>query len=162
MPGAGGRGQSRLHRADAGHRGGRAAAGRRVEVPPAFPVVTALAGRPAPPKAPRRSAVPVLTCILTTARFSNPLTYAGPNLATSQLIIYEPHGEGSFYSGLGPPLTAAQQRALGARVTALAASIHARFVLPLDSAGRPSPAPDTLTFSDELAGAEMGASCMGA
>jgi putative ABC transport system permease protein len=215
-----------------------AAAWRPGRVAARTPVVTALAGRPAPPKAPRRSAVPgtgllaaglgclafaggwdtslhserdtlllggivatcvgglllaplgvavpaaaarhapvairlalrdlgryrarsgaalaavsfavflaVLTCILTTVRFGNPLTYAGPNLSANQLIIYEPHGEGSFYSGLGPPPTAAQQRALDARVTAFAASIHARFVLPLDSAGRPSPAPDTLTFN---------------
>jgi putative ABC transport system permease protein len=87
----------------------------------------------------------VLTCILATARFGDPLRYAGPNLAASQLIIYEPHGPGSGYSGLGPAPTPAQQRALEAKVNALAASFHARFVLPLDSAGRPNPAPVSLT-----------------
>jgi len=33
----------------------------------------------------------VLTCILTSASYANPLTYAGPNLAPNQLIVYEPH-----------------------------------------------------------------------
>jgi putative ABC transport system permease protein len=87
----------------------------------------------------------VLTCILATARFGDPLRYVGPNLAANQLIIYEPHGLGSGYSGLGPAPTPAQQRALEAKVNALAASFHARFVLPLDSAGRPNPAPVSLT-----------------
>src|SRR5207302_907756 len=44
----------------------------------------------------------VLTCILASARFGDPLRYTGPNLAANQLIIYEPHSLGSGYSGLGP------------------------------------------------------------
>ena len=87
----------------------------------------------------------VLTCILATARFGDPLRYTGPNLAANQLIIYEPHGPGSGYSGLGPAPTPAEQQALEAKVNALAASLHARFVLPLDSAGRPNPGPVSLT-----------------
>src|SRR5919108_86607 len=39
----------------------------------------------------------------------------------------------------GPAPTPAQQQALEAKVNALAASFHARFVLPLYSAGRPNP-----------------------
>ena len=89
----------------------------------------------------------VLTCILASARFGDPLRYADPNLAANQLIIYEPHGLGSGYSGLGPAPTPAQQQALEAKVNALAASFHARFVLPLDSAGRPNPGPVSLTVS---------------
>jgi putative ABC transport system permease protein len=87
------------------------------------------------------------TCILATAKSSSPLTYTGrPNLAANQLIIYEPHGPGSGYTGLGPPPTQAELRALAASVNALATSFHAQFVLALYSAGRADPAPDTLTF----------------
>ena len=67
----------------------------------------------------------VLTCILASARFGDPLRYTGPNLAP----------------------TPAQQHALEAKVNALAASFHARFVLPLDSARQPNPGPVSLTVS---------------
>ncbi len=80
----------------------------------------------------------VLTCILATASFSNPLVFTGPNLAPNQLIVYEPHtiGKGYWYRSLGPPASA-PQHAVAAKVDALAAALHARFTLALDSAGRP-------------------------
>jgi putative ABC transport system permease protein len=84
----------------------------------------------------------VLICILATARFSDPLTYRGPNLIANQLIVYQPHGPGSGYPGSDRPTPPLALRALQTSVHALAASLHARFVLPLDSAGRPDPAPD--------------------
>jgi len=86
----------------------------------------------------------VLTCILTSASYANPLTYAGPNLAPNQLIVYEPHSlsHGSFYVQTSPP-TPAQQRALAVAVQALAATLHARFAIELDAAGRPDPSPFT-------------------
>jgi len=81
----------------------------------------------------------VLTCILATASYSNPVTFAGPNLAANQLIVYEPHSLGRGYWSRGPrPQTPAEQHATQARVNALAASFHAQFVLTLDAAGRPN------------------------
>ena len=81
----------------------------------------------------------VLICILATARISNPVIFAGPNLAANQLIVYEPHGPGSGYTGLGGQLTQPELHALQTSVNALAGSFHAQFVLALDSAGRPGP-----------------------
>ena len=84
----------------------------------------------------------VLTCILTSASYGNPLTYAGPNLAPNQLIVYEPQSlsHGSSYIQASPP-TPAQQHALAARVQSLAVVLHARFAIELDSAGRAAPSP---------------------
>lgn len=86
----------------------------------------------------------VLTCILTSASYANPLTYAGPNLAPNQLIVYEPHSlfHGSSYVQTSPP-NPAQQHAAAAAVRALAAMLHARFAIELDAAGRPDPSPFT-------------------
>ena len=82
-----------------------------------------------------------LTGILATARSSSPLTFSGPNLAANQLIVYEPHSSGSGYPGAGPPPTRDEERALQADVTSLAKSMHARFVVALDAAGRPGETP---------------------
>src|SRR5204863_238889 len=84
----------------------------------------------------------VLTCVLTSASYANPLTYAGPNLAPNQLIVYEPHSlfHGSSYTQTSPP-TSAQQHALAATVRDLATALHASFALELDAAGRPDPSP---------------------
>jgi putative ABC transport system permease protein len=83
----------------------------------------------------------VLTSVLASARSSSPLTLDGPNLSSNQLIVYEPHGPGSGYTGAGPQPTPAARHALEAKVTSLARSFHARFVVALDSAGRPQPTP---------------------
>ena len=87
-----------------------------------------------------------LTCILATASYSNPLTYAGPNLAPNQLIVYQPNtiGTGFGFRSPGTPPTLAEQHALVAKVNTLAASLHAQFALALDSAGRPE---DSCTHS---------------
>jgi putative ABC transport system permease protein len=83
----------------------------------------------------------VLTSVLASARSSSPLTFDGPNLSSNQLTVYEPHGPGSGYTGAGPQPTRAARHALQTKVTSLARSFHARFVVPLDSAGRPKPTP---------------------
>jgi putative ABC transport system permease protein len=81
-----------------------------------------------------------LTCVVVSASYANPLIFAGPNLAPNQLIIYEPDtiGRDADFNQPGPPPTAAQQRALAAKVAALAAELHAQFTIALDSAGRPA------------------------
>lgn len=83
----------------------------------------------------------VLTSVLASARSSSPLTLDGPNLSSNQVILYEPHDPGSGYSGAGPQPTRVARHALQAKVTSLASSFHARFVVALDSAGRPRPTP---------------------
>jgi putative ABC transport system permease protein len=80
-----------------------------------------------------------LVCILATARSSNPLTFAGPNLASNQLIVDEPRGPGSGYPGVNRQPTPAEGHALQTSMNGLAASFHARFVLALDAAGRSGP-----------------------
>ncbi|HEY3907910.1 MAG TPA: FtsX-like permease family protein [Streptosporangiaceae bacterium] len=84
----------------------------------------------------------VLTGILTSASYANPLTYAGPNLAPNQLIVYEPHSlfQGAAYTQTIPP-TPAQQHALANSVRVLATRLHARFAIELVAAGRPNPSP---------------------
>jgi putative ABC transport system permease protein len=86
----------------------------------------------------------VLTCILTSASYANPLTYAGPNLAPNQLIVYEPHSffHGAAYIQTSPP-SPAEQHALTTTVRTLAKALHARFATELDAAGRPDPSPFT-------------------
>jgi putative ABC transport system permease protein len=84
--------------------------------------------------------IAMLICILATARYANVLDYTGPNLSTSQLILYPP-AAGGGPAPAGPrgaasprPLAHAQAQALVARVTAALAS---RSVLTLYSAARP-------------------------
>jgi putative ABC transport system permease protein len=90
--------------------------------------------------------VAVLICILTAARSSDPFEAAvtGPNLAPNQLIVYEPNGRVAIGPrGFGAQPSPARRHALETKVNALAASVHARFVLPLDSAGRPDAGANT-------------------
>ena len=81
----------------------------------------------------------MLICILATARYANVLDYTGPNLTTSQLILYPPAASGgpgpAGSPGANPrPLTRSQEQALAARV---ATALASRSVLTLYSAARP-------------------------
>jgi putative ABC transport system permease protein len=71
-------------------------------------------------------------CIVASIRFDNPLDWIGPNLSSSQLIFY---AQQSPAPGQMIQLSPAQAARLGRRVDSLAASLHARSVLPLESAG---------------------------
>ena len=85
--------------------------------------------------------IAMLICILATARYANVLDFTGPNLTTSQLILYPPAAGGG---GSGPadppgaanprPLTHAREQALVARV---ATALASRSILTLYSAARP-------------------------
>jgi putative ABC transport system permease protein len=87
-----------------------------------------------------------LITIVASVRFSNVLDYAGPNLTSNQLIVYTPDGPYGV-PGPGPGGNPAQPPSQGdlrteaARVNALAASLHARSVLPLESASKGTSAP---------------------
>lgn len=78
--------------------------------------------------------VSVIIVVLAAARYSNTLDYAGPNLASNQLVVYTPvvgavfgpHG-----SAVAPPITARQQKAMAADVRGLTRLLGARGALPL-------------------------------
>jgi putative ABC transport system permease protein len=79
--------------------------------------------------------VAMLICMVASIRFSDVLDWTGPNLTTSQLIVYTSSG-----SGPGTAPTQAQLQVLHAKVDSLAASLDARAVLALDEAGTAVPA----------------------
>ena len=77
----------------------------------------------------------MLICMVASIRFSDVLDWTGPNLTTSQLIVYTSSG-----SGPGTAPTQAQLQVLHAKVDSFAASLDARAVLALDEAGTAVPA----------------------
>jgi putative ABC transport system permease protein len=75
----------------------------------------------------------VLICIVASIRFEKVLDWTGPNLSSSQLIMYtQNRGPGN---GPNAPLTPSQLNALQAKVHSYAASLHAQSVLPLEVDG---------------------------
>ena len=66
------------------------------------------------------------------SRFDNPLDWIGPNLSSSQLIFYT---QQSPAPGKMTQLSNAQAARLGGQVDSLAAGLHARSAVPLESAG---------------------------
>ena len=71
-------------------------------------------------------------CLAASIRFDNPLDWIGPNLSSSQLVIYT---QQSSAPGEMTQLSNAQAARLGGQVESLAASLHARSAVPLESAG---------------------------
>ncbi len=181
------------------------AARRPARTVTAVPVVAALSGRPAEPKAVHRSAVPgvivfaagvaglaisVLTvaarprlpvavrialrdlvryrarsgaalaavtfavflgtaiCIVASIKYDNPLTWSGPNLSGSRLIVYTSYQNG----GMMTQLSSAQVASLSGRVNGLAASLRAQSALPLESAAglQQAGAPDHDNFNGNV------------
>jgi putative ABC transport system permease protein len=80
--------------------------------------------------------IAALICILSAQRFGNVLDYAGPNLASDQLIVYTPNGQGGpgFGPGSGPsaPATGSQQRSWAAAARGIAASLGSHDIVQLD------------------------------
>ena len=72
----------------------------------------------------------MLIGIVASVRFSNVLDYTGQNLTTSQLIMYT-QDQGPNAQGGG--LTPAQVAVLQSKVSRFAASLHAQYVLPLET-----------------------------
>jgi len=70
-------------------------------------------------------------CIVASMKFDNPLDWSGQNLSGSELIVHTYDANG----GMMTQLSDAQVASLSGRVKDLAASLHARSVLPLESAG---------------------------
>ncbi|HEX6527733.1 MAG TPA: FtsX-like permease family protein [Streptosporangiaceae bacterium] len=76
----------------------------------------------------------MLICIIASVRLSgtlNALDYSGPNLTSSQLIVYtQEHGPGASDSAA---LTQSQLNALRRQVDSFAASVHAKSILTLET-----------------------------
>ncbi len=89
-------------------------------------------------------------CLVGSERTANPLSPSGPNLSSSQFIVTAGR---SPSSGMMMPLTSAQEASLGRRLNSLAASLHARSAVPLESAanlslaGAPPHSPSNFTGS---------------
>jgi putative ABC transport system permease protein len=69
-------------------------------------------------------------CLVASTEFDNPLDWIGPNLTSSQLIIGTQQSPGP---GMLTQLSGAQVTSLSGRVNALAASLDAQPVVPLES-----------------------------
>jgi len=68
--------------------------------------------------------------VVTSVQFENVLAWTGPNLSSSQVIVYaQPVGNGPTAT----PLTSAQLAEVSSHVDGLAASLHARSAVPLKS-----------------------------
>ena len=71
-------------------------------------------------------------CLVASTKFDNPLNWTGPNLSGSQLIVSTQQSQGG---GTISQLSNAQTARLGGQVDSLAASLHTRSALPLESTG---------------------------
>jgi putative ABC transport system permease protein len=80
--------------------------------------------------------IAVIISVASSARFANVLDYAGPNLASNQVIVYTPSGP---YGSNGPgdgssaAVTGTKLQAMAARARRIAASLGSRDVVQLDS-----------------------------
>jgi putative ABC transport system permease protein len=72
-------------------------------------------------------------CVVTSFQFDNTLNWTGPNLSSDQVIVYgQPPQNGP---SIGGPLTSTQLAEVSRHVGGLAASLHARSAVPLESTG---------------------------
>ncbi|HTA09486.1 MAG TPA: hypothetical protein VK836_13290 [Streptosporangiaceae bacterium] len=76
-------------------------------------------------------------CLVGSERTANPLSPAGPNLSSSQLVVTAGR---SPSPGMMMPLTSAEEASLGRRLNNLAARLHAGSAVPLENAARPNQA----------------------
>jgi putative ABC transport system permease protein len=77
--------------------------------------------------------IAVVICVAATARYSNMLDYAGPNLTSNQLIVYTPAGSGGPGPAPGVATTSAGLRAMAAHARGIAAALGSHDVIQLDS-----------------------------
>jgi putative ABC transport system permease protein len=81
--------------------------------------------------------IAVLVCVESAARFGNVLDYAGPNLASNQLIIYTPNapqgGGGPGNGGSSGPVTGSKLRSMATSARGIAAALGSHDMIQLDS-----------------------------
>ena len=78
--------------------------------------------------------IAVLVSVLSAQRFSNVLDYAGPNVASDQLIVYTPNGQGGGGPGNGPtgPVTRSKLAAMAKTAHGIAAALGSHEVVGLE------------------------------
>ncbi|HEX4661189.1 MAG TPA: FtsX-like permease family protein [Streptosporangiaceae bacterium] len=78
----------------------------------------------------------VLVAILAAQRYANVLDYAGPNLASNQVIVYTPNGQGcSPCGGPSAAVTGVRLQSMAATARDIAAGLGSHEVIALDSTG---------------------------
>jgi putative ABC transport system permease protein len=79
--------------------------------------------------------IAVLVSVLAAQRFGNVLDYAGPNVASDQLIVYTPNGQGGGGPGPGPgaPVTGTKLAAMAKTAHTIAAALGSHDVVALES-----------------------------
>jgi putative ABC transport system permease protein len=79
--------------------------------------------------------IAVLVSVLSAQRFGNVLDYAGPNLASDQIIIYTPNGQGGGGPGNGPgaPVTGTNLASMAKAAHDIAAALGSHDVVGLES-----------------------------
>jgi putative ABC transport system permease protein len=77
--------------------------------------------------------IAVLVCILSAARFGNVLDYAGPNLASNQIIVYTPSGGPGPEHGPGGNVTGSKLQPMATAARGIAAGLGSRDIIPLNS-----------------------------
>ena len=81
--------------------------------------------------------IAVLVSVLSAQRFGNVLDYAGPNLASDQLIVYTPnapYGGGGPGNGPSAPVTGSKPASMTKTAHAIAAALGSHDVVELESA----------------------------
>jgi putative ABC transport system permease protein len=76
--------------------------------------------------------IAVIISVASAARYGNVLDYAGPNLASNQLIVYTPNGQGGGPNG-PVNVTSAQLQSMSAKAHALATDLGSRDVVELNA-----------------------------
>ncbi len=76
--------------------------------------------------------IAVIISVAVAARFANVLDYAGPNLASNQLIVYTPNGQGGGPGAPGPSTAPASMQSLSAKAHAIATALGSRDVVELE------------------------------
>jgi putative ABC transport system permease protein len=80
--------------------------------------------------------IAALVCVLTAQRYGNVLDYAGPNMASNQIIVYTPNGgPGNGPGGSSPSGTASTPQAQAAVAQNIAGALGSNTVIELDQAG---------------------------
>ncbi len=77
--------------------------------------------------------IAVLICVLTAQRYGNVLDYAGPNLASNQVIVYTPNGgPGGGPNGPGTPATTSTPQSQAATANSIATALGSHAITELD------------------------------
>ena len=78
--------------------------------------------------------IAVLVCVLSAQRFGNVLDYAGPNVASNQIIVYTPNGQGGGPgNGPGQPAATGTPQSWARTARGIAAALGSHDVIALDS-----------------------------